>query len=233
MSAEIDSPIQNAERAHFNHLAGWGSIQGPAWENAKAQGMVVSQPAGTKLSCEALSTSNAFVVILSGIMRLYSSSESGRELCLGHLRPGDICPISLGGLLGSPIEGVEAITETEVTLFIISADDFHSTVGESHEFRKMVMAALTAFLNRLVALAKDVCFDRLPVRMAKVLLKRTINHKSLLLKITHQDVANEIGTTREVASRLLKELETMDILRLNRGMVVINTTDQLQQFISQ
>lgn len=170
--------------------------------------------------------SHNFLLVLSGSVRVQMISETGREIVLYRVDTGETCVLTTACLLGHDPYIAEGITETEVHAIAIPASVFHELLGRSAVLRDFVFQSYGARLANLMMLVEEVAFGRLDVRLARFLCE---NADALgQLSMTHQKLAYELGSAREVISRQLKEFERQDLVKLNRGQITITAPAKLR-----
>ncbi len=184
----------------------------------------VAAPAGTILARPGESLPH-FVLLTQGIVKVRGVSEGGREIVLYRVAAGETCVLSAAALLGQLSLGAELIAETDIVGFALPDALFQELVAGAPAFRQLIFATLAARLQEIVALLEDVAFRRIDARLAGHLMAPG----SALLSMTHQDIAAELGTAREVVSRQLKEFERRGWLKLTRGQIQIINRDALSQ----
>ncbi|MGB4811637.1 MAG: Crp/Fnr family transcriptional regulator [Methylophilaceae bacterium] len=163
----------------------------------------------------------AYVMRLAGQSRVYKMSSSGREILLYRVGAGETCVITTTCLLGNSDYPASTIVEVPIRDVLIPANAFHQLMVDSAIFRKFVMTNYGALISDLIVLLDEVAFHNLEARLAKVLL----DAKSVNITRTHQQIADELGTAREVVSRQLKRLEQKGAVSLGRGHIeIINRT---------
>lgn len=178
----------------------------------------VSAPSGTVLfqpgqACERL------VLLTRGTVRVRMVSETGREIELYRVRPGDMCVMSVACLMGERPYQAEGIADGDIEGVAISRGLFRELLAQSEAFRDTVIAVQTRRIFDLVGLVDELAFHRTEARLAARLLQRAGSDNSVLE--THQELALDIGTAREVVSRRLKRFETQGLVALERGRVRI------------
>lgn len=173
-------------------------------------------------------TCNNFMLILEGTIRIYQTAEDGREITLYRVEPGDLCIISLSSLLRNQSVNAIATTESHVKGLVISPDNFKNLLNESQTFRDYVISTLTDRLCETMSLIQNTAFNHLDMRLACMLGGLFERNQGPLLKITHQELAHELGTTREVISRILKEFERRNCIKLSRGYIELASAEALQ-----
>jgi len=143
---------------------------------------------------------------------------------------GGLCALSLNSMLQNFTFNAIAETESDVTALVISEDEFKATMNGSETFRNYVLSSLTERLCETMYLLQDTAFNHLNMRLACMLGGLFERNQGALLKITHQDLAHELGTTREVISRILKEFEKQNCVKLSRGRIELASAEGLKWF---
>ncbi len=207
----------------FPRLAG---ITDAAWLSASDAAQMMNFPAGT-IMMRPGESSPGFILLAKGCVRIYERAQNGREIVLYRTQAGEVCLLTLANLLNNTTYSAEAIAEAEVHAIVIPLDDFHKAFAHSEEFRHVLFATLSQRLSGLMHLVGKVAFQRLDLRLAGLLNQLFDERKTTCLYVTHQELAHELGTTREVTSRLLKEFEHMGCIRLRRGAVELLSPQDL------
>lgn len=167
----------------------------------------------------------AFLVLLDGDVRVQLISPGGREVTLYRIGPGGSCILTTSCLLSRENYPAEAIAETNVRALAISTPSFQATLENSSWFRKFVFEAFSSRLTSVIQKIEDLAFTSIDARLAAALL--TLDSKGIE-EVTHQDIAVELGTAREVVSRHLKRLELDGLVQLGRGRVSVADRVRLQ-----
>lgn len=202
------------------------AIEHPDWPGIidRAQPMHLD-PRTLLLTAE--SQCHSFVLLLEGTVRVYQLAEDGREITLYRLTPGDLCVMSLASLIHErPFRGF-AQADTPIEALIVSANDFHHAMGISAVFRRWVLGSLTNSFCEMLDTFHDAVFDRLEMRLACLLGRLFEASPDGVLHLTHQQLAHELGTTREVISRSLKRFEHRGCIRLARGQIRLGPDHKL------
>ncbi|MEE9328079.1 MAG: Crp/Fnr family transcriptional regulator [Cocleimonas sp.] len=158
-----------------------------------------------------------YLLVAEGRMRVQFLTKSGREVVLYHLNSGDDCVLTTSCLFADEEFPAEAITETDMTVIAISANVFHETLQVSDTFRRFVFSTFGRRLTHVISRMESLCTTSIEHQLVSVLL--TLGKKSPHIVITHQQLASEIGTVREVVSRQLKKLENNTLIELGRGKI--------------
>ena len=186
---------------------------------------VVSMPENTTVFQQGETCKN-YLIVLDGKVKVFTRAENGREIVLYHLYQGDSCVLTTSCLFGNKNYPAEGETETPVKALAIPVKQFNQVLQQSSSFRELVFSAFSSHLSDLITLVEEVAFGKLDVRLAKHLLNHCDNENTLIS--THQNIATELGSAREVISRLLKELELKGYIKINRGNIKIIEATALQ-----
>jgi CRP/FNR family transcriptional regulator len=160
-----------------------------------------------------------YMLVLDGGVKVLTRALNGREIVLYRLGAGDSCVLTTSCLFGHTRYPAEGITETAVTALTIPAAVFQCALQDSVAFREFVFRSFADHLASVISLVEEVAFGRLDSRLARELLDNC--DRELVIGTTHQALATELGSAREVISRLLKELELRGLLELQRGRIRI------------
>lgn len=182
-------------------------------------------PAGVELSREG-DACVYFPIVESGIIRVYKLSRDGHEVTLYRIRGGESCILTLSCLVQSTRFPAHAKVEKESTVFLVPAATFKAWSVDVPFWRDYVLGHLSTTLNRVVGLVENMLFRSVELRIVDALLDHA-GRGDGVVRATHQDIANEIGSAREVVSRNLKDLEREGILALGRGEIRITDTPRL------
>lgn len=210
-------------------LSGFEPLGGlePEARRLLAQGVrQTTLPAGTVVfrdgdSCQ------AYTLILEGCVRVQKVSESGRQIVLYRVEPGQTCVLTTNALMTDLPYGAEGVAETDVRAAVLPASTFQALLGCSAVFRRFVFSAYAARISDLLLLIDEVAFGRIDARLAHVLLTRADN--SGIVVATHLDLAMELGSAREVISRQLKEFERRHWVNATRGQVRVTDAAALDR----
>ncbi len=158
-----------------------------------------------------------YLLLLEGRIRVQLIAETGREVMLYTVSSGGSCVLTTSCLLEDKPYPAEAFTEGDVTAFLIEKSDFNQALEKSDFFRKYVFNNFSSRLSSVIHRMEEVILNPIEVRLAKYLL--SINEP--VIWKTHQELASEMGTAREVISRHLKQLKTSGWVQLSRGKIII------------
>ncbi|WP_158045600.1 Crp/Fnr family transcriptional regulator [Skermanella pratensis] len=189
------------------------------------QAALVQMKAGTVLFRPGDACAN-FLIVLEGSVRVHLLSELGREIVLYRVGSGSTCILTTSCLIGNEDYSAEGVTETAVSAVALPKAAFDTLITRSGVFRDFVFRSFGARLTDLMRLVSEVAFGRIECRLAEAL----INHAPAggAVPLTHQALATELGTAREVVSRQLKEFEHRGLVGLGRGRLEVLDPDGLR-----
>lgn len=154
--------------------------------------------------------------VLSGEVRVYKIGRSGREITLYEIHPGETCILNASCILsGRPYPAfADALSETRVML--VPSGVFRRLVAEDETVRTFVFTLLSQRLSGVMELVEEVAFRRMDDRLEEYLIEKSENG---VIDTTRQRIANDLGTSREVVSRLLKDMERRGMIGLSRNAI--------------
>jgi CRP/FNR family transcriptional regulator len=166
-----------------------------------------------------------FPMLLSGSIRVIKSAPNGRELQLYRIIPGESCILTSSCLLGHTRYQARGITEQPTEMVALPASDFHLLFGKFETFRSYVFHLFSDRLTDLMQLVSAVAFQKLDQRLAALLI-----NKHSPIHLTHQALADELGSAREIVSRLLKGFAEQGWVKLGREQIDITDAAALKKF---
>ena len=167
-----------------------------------------------------------YILLQHGSIKVFTRAENGREIVLYRVGSGESCTLTTTCLFTNNKYPAEGITETEVNALVINKDDFNKGLEQSSDFRRMVFDGYSQRLTDIITLVEAVSFGRIDARLARTLMQHAVGE--MTIHITHQDLAAELGSAREVISRQLKEFERRGWLVLQRGSIELTSTRELE-----
>ena len=205
----------------------WEKLDNPSQINFLNQCQQVSLSAG-KFICLEGDVCNYLPLVISGSVRVYKIGASGREITLYHLEKGDSCIMTASCIISQKEFPAFAVTETEVEAIIIPANSLRKWVMHNPTWQEYMFGLLSQRLADVIEIIEEVAFRRMDCRIASYLIKncdRTIP----TMQITHEAIAQELGSSREVVSRILKTFEKQGLLSLSRGMIQLKNWNELEK----
>lgn len=191
-------------------------------EDIAAAAQAVTVPAGATLFDEH-QPCHGFPFVLAGAIRVAKVAANGRELPLYRVTPGETCIITSSCLLGNVPYNVRGTTESETTLVMLPNGMFAELLAQA-PFRNFIFNLFAERMADLMRLIEEVAFRKLDQRLAALLLGR-----GRVVHATHQQLADELGSVREMVSRLLKGFAEQRLVTLGREQIEIRDAAALRR----
>jgi CRP/FNR family transcriptional regulator len=169
---------------------------------------------------------DAIALLISGVVRVYKIGETGREITLYRFGNGESCILTANAILSQKNFPAIATVEKEADAVMIPAETFRDWVHRFDLWRSFVFDLLSERLSSVMAIVEEVAFRRMDERVAEFLLERSGQSDSI--QITHQTIAAELGTSREVISRILEDFAGLDMISVSRGTIILLDRDALK-----
>jgi len=217
----IDSPQKNLVLQRYPMLA---ELPGGVLEDALVSATYMKVPAGTMMF-EEDQPCMGFPLLISGSARVVKAAPNGRELHLYDVQPGEACVLTSRCLVDSARYEARGITREEVELVVLPPAAFQALIASVGPFRDFVFKRFAERMADLLQLISAVTFQKLDQRLAASLAARPSP-----IRITHQTLADELGSVREIVSRLLKNFESQGWVRLGREQIEVLDAAALRQF---
>ena len=182
----------------------------------------VTVPAGMVLFDEA-TPCGGFPLVLDGEVRVARGTPRGRCIELYRVGPGEICVVSTAALLGHAPMPAHGVTAVPTQLLLLSPATFEAWTGHL-PFRRHVLGLFAGRLAEVITLTEAVAFQRLDQRLAAALLGR-----GAVMALTHQGLADELGTVREIVTRLLRRFERAGWVALGRERIEVADAPALRR----
>ena len=163
-------------------------------------------------------------LVLAGVARVYKTAASGREITLYRIEPGESCILTASCIVSSRDFPAFAVAETDVEAVVVAAGDLPAWFHQHEAWRKYLFDLLSRRLASVIELVEAVAFRHMDTRLAAYLLDAA---STGLLERTHEAVSADLGTSREVVSRLLKDFEQDGLVALSRGVIRVRDADGL------
>ncbi len=185
----------------------------------------ITLPAGTTIFAPGITAEN-FILVLDGTVRVQQVSPGGREIVLYRVTGGETCVMTTACLLSGKAVSAEGIAETDVHAVALPKAAFETALARSPGFRRLVFADYSHRISDLMHVVEEVAFERLDKRLAQRLLD--LAGPDGAVRATHQHLASELGTAREVVGRQLKEMERRGWLDRARGRIELKALPRLK-----
>ncbi|MDJ0630165.1 MAG: Crp/Fnr family transcriptional regulator [Rhodobacter sp.] len=194
-------------------------LEAPAHERLRKSSSLIAFPKGAVVFGQGRSP-ESLLLLLEGTVRVQQLSEGGREIVLYRVHGGESCIMTTACLLTHEDYSAEGIAETDVQAVSIPRRVFDDLVASSKTFREFVFSAYSQRIIDLFVVIEEVAFRRMDIRLAQKLLD--LGKDDGAVAATHQQLAAELGTAREVVSRQLAEFQRRGWVRLSRGKVELS-----------
>ena len=165
-------------------------------------------------------------LVLAGNARVYKLGENGREITLYRVEVGESCILTASCILSNIVFPAFAVAETDIEAIVIPSRLIRQWVNQHQVWRDYAFQLLSQRLAAIIAVIEEIAFRRVDARLAEYLLHPNTTTPGLIEK-THQEIAIDLGTSREVVSRILKDFEREGALSLARGRIQISQPNLL------
>jgi CRP/FNR family transcriptional regulator len=182
-------------------------------------------PAGKDIFVEGDSV-EAIALMLSGNVRVYKIGEQGRQITLYRFGLGESCILTANAIMNHLTFPAVALVESDAEAIMVPAEMFRDWIRRYDEWRDFLFDLLSQRLASVMSLVDEVVFRRMDSRIAALLLRRT--EQGTILQITHQEIAAELGTSREVVSRILEGFSSAGLISSSRGQLEIIDPEELK-----
>ena len=173
------------------------------------------------------------ILLGKGRLRVYLTGESGRELTLYYVQPGESCPVNLGSAMTGAAAFASAAADRAVSAVAISSSEFRRACRSNAALADHVFAATIVRFGEIIGLVGEITTKRVDHRLAEYLLRKFDVSRDVppMVETTHQSIALDIGSAREVVSRRLQELERSGAVKLRRGRIQLQDRCVLRRII--
>ena len=185
-------------------------------------------PAGTVVHNGAMECTG-FLLVRSGQLRAYTLSEEGREVTIYRLFAHDCCLFSAACIMSSLQFEVIIETEKDSEIFIIPPSVYQKLMNESLPVSKYTNDLMASRFSDIMWLMEQIMWKSFDKRLAAFLIEESGIEDSTVLKITHEKIANHMGTAREVVTRMLRYFQGEGMVRLTRGSVIVEDEKALKK----
>lgn len=208
----------------------------PIWNTLSAAQKARLESASVKkrAECGALLHSGSencmgLLLIASGQLRVYTTSDDGREITLYRLLERDICLFSASCMLNSIQFDLQISAERDTEFWLVSPEIYSALMRESAAIANFTNSVMASRFTEVMWLMDQLLWKRMDQRIAKFLLEEAALNDSNTLKLTHEAIANHLGTAREVVTRLLKYFQSEGAVKLSRGTIALLDEDMLER----
>jgi len=161
----------------------------------------------------------SFPIVLSGMIKVCRTDDEGNELLLYYLRPGEVCTVSLICCMDRTRSRVKAVAEEETTAIVIPVELLDNWMTIYQTWKEYVMRSMQLRFDELLNTLDSIAFLKMDERLEKFFTNRYHSFGSKIFEGSHQDVALAMNSSREVISRLLKQMEKKGLITLSRNRI--------------
>lgn len=161
----------------------------------------------------------SFPILISGLIRVTRMEENGNELLLYYLQPGEVCTVSLSCCMDRTKSRVRAIAEEKTTVVVLPVELLDSWMSNFQTWKEFVMFSMRKRFDELLNTLDSIAFLKMDERLERFFLDRYRTSGEKIFTGSHQDIALSLNTSREVISRLLKQMENKGMITLSRNRV--------------
>lgn len=168
---------------------------------------------------------NAYIrsipIVLSGSIRVMRNDDEGKEILLYYIKSGESCIMSFLGGIHQDTSKVRAVVEDETEILFVPVDKVITLIREHDDWLDFIFRLYHKRFEELLEVVNAVAFKKIDERLILLLQKKVELSKSKTITVTHEQLANELGTARVVVSRLLKQLEVDGRVELGRNKITL------------
>jgi CRP/FNR family transcriptional regulator len=166
---------------------------------------------------------NAYIktipIVLKGSIKVIKTDEEGREILLYYIRPGESCIMSFLAGIHHETSKIKAVVEEDVEVLLIPVNKASDWIKKFPEWTDFIFNLYHKRFEELLEVVNSVAFQKLDVRLFHLLKQKSVLFQSKELTVTHQQLADELGITREAVSRTLKQMENEQLISLSRNKI--------------
>ncbi len=163
----------------------------------------------------------AIPIVTKGTLRVIRTEEDGREILLYYIKAGESCIMSFLGGLHNETSKVKAEVEEDAEILFLPMDKVALFIKEYPEWLDYIFRMYHKRFEELLEIVNAIAFKKVDERLLNLLRKKAELTNSTTLQVTHEQLANELGTARVVVSRLLKQLEELGEVKLGRNKIFL------------
>lgn len=169
---------------------------------------------------------DGIALLLSGVVRVYKIGETGREITLYRFGLGESCILSANAIMSQKSFPAIATVEEDAEAVMIPAEVFREWVNKYELWREFVFDLLSERLSTVMTVVDEVVFKRMDRRVASLLLNQAVVQNPM--RVTHQEIAAELGSSREVISRILEDFSREELINSGRGTIEVLDFENLK-----
>jgi CRP/FNR family transcriptional regulator len=165
-------------------------------------------------------------LVITGSARVYKLAENGREITLYRIGPGESCILTASCIMNGEPFPANAVSEEPIEALLINTADVIRWTDKTSAWRNYLFNLISSRLSEVIGVVEEIAFRRVDHRLADYLIQLS-KHNGTRIESTHQTIASDLGTSREVVSRILKDLEQQQMITTARGVINICDSQRL------
>ena len=182
--------------------------------------------------CEEGQQCAQLALLLDGIGRVYKLSPGGREVTLYRIDAGEACVLTASCIMNGDSFPAMAVTETPVRAVVVSPQKVRGWICQEAQWQHFIFGLLSHRLASIISVVEEVAFKRVDVRLAEK-FAHSLAQGETCLQVTHADLAADLGSSREVVSRVLKDFTQRGLIETSRGNILLVDHDSIEQLSRQ
>lgn len=168
------------------------------------------------------------VMVISGKSRIYIMSEEGREITLFRINEMECCVLSASCIISQITFDTYMMAETDCSILVISYSFFNRLINENIYVKCFMYELLTERLSTIMWVMQQILFNKLDRRLALFLINECEKSKTNEIKMTQEEISKNIGSTREVVTRMLNKFASEELIELGRKSIIIKDIEKLK-----
>ncbi len=191
----------------------------------------VELPSGVSI-CDEGQQCSQLTLLLDGVGRVYKLSPAGREVTLYRIHAGEACVLTASCIMNQGSFPAMAVTETPVRGFTVSPDKVRNWICQEAQWQRFIFGLLSSRLASIISVVEEVAFKRIDVRLAQK-FALSLARGETSLQVTHAELAADVGSSREVVSRILKDFAMRGLIETSRGQIELTDAEAIVHLSSQ
>ncbi|MBP9104734.1 MAG: Crp/Fnr family transcriptional regulator [Chitinophagaceae bacterium] len=158
-------------------------------------------------------------LVLEGQIKIYRENQDGGEFLMYYLEPGQACAVSMICALQSETSEITAIAEVDTEVLLIPVQLMDDLMNQYKSWYQFVIQTYRSRFDELISVVDNIAFHNMDERLEFYLKRHAKNSGKNVIETSHQQIADDLNSSREVISRLLKKMEQRKLVKLNRNMI--------------
>lgn len=160
-------------------------------------------------------------IVLSGSIKVMEQDEEAQEILLYYIKPGETCIMSFLAGIHNETSKIKAVIEEDAEILLVPVEKASGWISQFPEWSDYIFTLYQKRFEELLEVVNAMAFQKLDARLLQLLKQKSDLFKTNAIAVTHQQLADELATKREVVSRLLKQMENNGILSLSRNKITL------------